>query len=226
MKNCLIAATALWILVLVITSSAPCRAQALPDTSLNKVVPDTLADRKAADLEKRTRIVAATAPVRADTATGKQPFQPNPKKSALYAAILPGSGQLYNRQYWKVPVVYALTGVAVYFLVDNTKQYRNYRKSYVSRLTNPYYEDERTLPYEGYDESIVLSNLQQQQNYYKKNLDLTYLLTGVGYVLQVVDALAFAHLKNFDVSPDISMRAAPIAAPNGGMGLGLVVNWR
>ncbi len=194
-------------------------AQAVPDTSLNKIIPDSLADRKEAELKERTTVIAPIAPA-ADVAPAvKGPFQPKPKKSALYAAILPGSGQIYNRQYWKVPVVYGLVAVAGYFLVDNTKNYRNYRKAYVSRLTNPAFQDEYTGRYS-------LTDIQTRQDYYKKNLDLTYLLTGVGYILQVVDALAFAHLKNFDVSPNLSMRMAPAAAPNGGIGLGLAIAWK
>lgn len=198
-------------------------AQALPDTSLNKIVPDSLVERKEAELNERTRIVAPIAIPEAAPPEAAGPFQPKPKKSALYAAILPGSGQIYNRQYWKVPVVYGLAAVAGYFLIDNTKGYRRYRKAYVSRLTNPSYQDEFSSDP---DQVNLLSNLQREQDYYKKNLDLTYLLTGVGYLLQVMDALAFAHLKNFDVSPNISMRMAPAVSPHGGLGLGVLLAWK
>lgn len=205
--------------MLLLLAGSKCIAQAVPDTSLNTVLSDSLVERKEAQLSERTQVVAPVTRSMQDEPEIKKPFQPNPKKSALFAAIVPGTGQIYNRQYWKVPVVYGLAGVAVYFLVDNTTQYRKYRKAYVSRLTNPAYVDE-------YTGVRTINDLQTLQDYYKKNLDLTYLLTGVGYALQVIDALAFAHLKNFDVSPNLSMRMAPVAAPNGGAGLGLVVNWR
>jgi len=208
-----------WMVLLLLLAGNRCMAQAVPDTSLKTVLPDTLVDRKEAELEERTQVSEAVTPVPETPLIKKGPFQPNPKKSALFAAIIPGTGQIYNRQYWKVPIVYGLAGIAVYFLVDNTTQYRKYRKAYVARLTNPAYTDEYTGRYSSAD-------IQTLQDYYKKNLDLTYLLTGVGYALQVIDALAFAHLKNFDVSPNISMRMAPVGAPNGGIGLGLVVNWK
>lgn len=206
--------------LLLLPASMGCFAQAVPHTSLNTVLNDSLTEIKEEQLAERTTVVTPSLPTaEPEEAKSKNPFAPKPKKSALYAAILPGSGQIYNRQYWKVPVVYGLAAVAGYFLVDNTKNYRKYRKAYVSRLSNPAYQDEFTGV-------RSLTDLQTLQDYYKKNLDLTYLLTGVGYLLQVVDALAFAHLKNFDVSPNISMRAAPLAAPNGGLGVGLVLGWK
>lgn len=154
-----------------------------------------------------------------DTALDRRlPFQPNPKKSALYSAILPGAGQLYNRQYWKIPIVYAGVGVAVYFLVDNTNRYQRYRAAYIARITNSNVQDEFTGKYSEQD-------LQVLQSTYRKYLDMTMLFTGIGYTLQVMDALAFAHLKNFDVSKDISMRFQPVALPNGDPGLGIVMRF-
>ena len=198
-------------------------AQVVPDTSLNTVLSDTLVDRKNATFEAQKNKSVSVIAQKEVTATNKPvAFQPNPKKSALYSAILPGSGQFYNRQYWKVGVIYAAVGVGVYFLVDNTTKYQNYRKAYVNRLTNPNYQDEFTGRWAA---SQTITNLQTLQDQQKKYLDLTYLLTGVGYALQVIDALAFAHLKNFDVSQDISFRLQPVAAPNGGAGLGLVMRF-
>lgn len=204
-------------------------AQAVPDTSLNSgVVSDSLADKKAAELEERTKVdviseSAASSTTGRDHLVVKAGFQPNPKKSALFSAILPGSGQLYNRQYWKVGLVYAGIGVAGYFLIDNTRQYRKYRKAYVERLSNPNYQDEFTGLW---SPEQTVTNLQTLQNTYKKYLDLTYLISGIGYVLQVIDALAFAHLKNFDISHDISLRFRAVPEPNGGAGIGLVMQFK
>ena len=187
-------------------------SQAVPDTSLNRVLADTIPARNAAILD-----APSAEQVAYDTMRGKRlPFQPNPKKSALYSTILPGSGQLYNRQYWKIPVIYAGIGASAYFMIDNSRQYQRYRKAYVARINNPSYQDEFTK------EGRSMNDLQVLQNAYKKQLDLTVLLTTVGYMLQVLDALAFAHLKNFDVSRDISMQMQPVAMPRGEPGLGLV----
>jgi hypothetical protein len=145
-------------------------------------------------------------------------FQPNPKKAGLYSAIVPGLGQAYNRQYWKVPVIYAGIGVAGYFIINNYNKYQSYRQAYISRINNPVHTDK----YVGiYDDA----QLQQLQNDYNKYLDLTVLFTGIGYALQVIDAITSAHLKNFDISRDISMHMTPILVPRGA-GMAFVMNFK
>jgi hypothetical protein len=197
------------------------QAQAVPDTSLNRVVPDRIPPRNAPVLESPGPDQAAY-----DSLRGKVlPFQPNPKKSALYSAILPGAGQLYNRQYWKIPVVYAGVGAAAGFIIYNSNKYREYRHAYISRINNPTYTDEFTTIYSNLSPAQLQQQLQLLQNAYKKDLDLTVLLSTIGYTLQVLDALAFAHLRNFDVSRDISMNVQPVAMPRGGPGLGLVMRF-
>lgn len=203
-----------WLLAIVcFCCSTLAGAQAVPDTSLNQVVPDTMPARNAPILD-------APAPDQAayDSLKGVMlPFQPNPKKSALYSAILPGAGQLYNRQYWKIGVVYAGVATATYFLIDNSREYQRFRRGYIARINNANVQDEFTNKY-------GQAQLQVLQNAYRKYLDMTILFTGLGYTLQVLDALAFAHLKNFDVSKNISMRMQPVAMPSGDPGFGLVMN--
>ena len=189
-------------------------AQAVPDTSLNRVLPDTLPARNAPILAKPGPEQAAY-----DSLRGKaKPFQPNPKKSALYSSILPGAGQIYNRQYWKAPVIYAGMAVSFYFLIDNSRQYQSFRRGYIARINNPNVQDDFTNRYNQAELKIL-------QDAYKKYLDMTILFTGLGYTLQVLDALAFAHLKNFDVSKDISMKVETVAMPNGDPGVGLVMRF-
>ncbi|MBA3829452.1 MAG: hypothetical protein H0X33_10990 [Taibaiella sp.] len=200
-------------------------AQATPDTSLNKIVPDS-ANRKG----NVTVINGDTTSTRISTvkltnidttpalAVKKGPFQPNPKKAGMYSALLPGAGQYYNRQYWKIPVIYVGLGVAGYFFLDNLHNYQNYHTAYIGRLGNQYIVDKYTNIY-------TTANLKQLQDDYQRYLDLTVLFTGVGYVLQILDAVTFAYLKNFDVSRDISMRIYPAATPHGA-GIGLVMNFK
>ena len=191
--------------------STICKAQVVEDTLQNAAVSDTIVSAVPLNGIKK---------VGYDTALkSKITFQPNPKKSALYSAILPGSGQLYNRQYWKIPVVYAGVAASVYFLIDNSENYRRYRRAYISRINNPFYQDE-------FSGIRSMQDLQTLQNYHKKYLDMTILLTAVGYTLQVMDALAYAHLRNFDISGSISMKVQPVAMPNGYPGLGLVMNFK
>lgn len=149
----------------------------------------------------------------------KQVFQPNAKKAGMYSSILPGLGQAYNRQYWKVPVVYAILGTAGYFIGYNFTKYKEYQQAYIYSIdgdnsTN----DKLSLQYDA-------TQLKRLQDNYKKDLDVIVLLTSVGYALQIMDAVASAHLKNFDISRDISMKMKPVMQQNY-VGIGLVMNFK
>ena len=145
----------------------------------------------------------------------KHIWQPSPKKAGMYSALIPGLGQAYNRQYWKVPVIYAGLAVAGYFFVDNLNNYQDYRKAYIGRVNNPY-------PTDKYVGIYTIDQLNQLQNDYNRYLDLTVLFSTIGYALQIMDAITSAHLRTFDISRDISMKFAPVANPQG-LGIGLVV---
>ncbi len=142
-----------------------------------------------------------------------------PKKSGLYAAIVPGLGQLYNQQYWKIGVVYAALGTGAGFIIYNNKEYKYWRKIYVGRLSHK----PEAMNQEAY---LNDNQVKLQQDFYRKNMDVSFLLTGIGYALQIIDAIVFAHLKDFDISPDISMKLKPVMLPQAGVGMGLVVNFK
>jgi len=108
--------------------------------------------------------------------------------------------------------------IAGYFFIDNLNNYQAYRKAYIGRVNNPY-------PTDKYVNIYTIDQLQQLQNDYNRFLDLTVLFSSLGYALQVLDAITSAHLKNFDISRDISMRVLPVATPNT-VGIGLVMNFR
>ena len=183
----------------------------MPDTSLKQVIPDS-----ARVVDER---VAALPNEAAGIRHQPEVWQPNPKKAGMYSAILPGAGQFYNKQYWKIPIIVAGAGVAAYFIKFNSDQYRQFRKSYIATLD----QDPSTVnEFEGV---YGQSQLQQLQDAYKGYLDMTVLFTALGYTLQVIDAVVFAHLQNFDMSRDISFRFQPVADPYGA-GFGLVVNFK
>lgn len=145
-------------------------------------------------------------------------WQPNPKKAGLYAALLPGLGQVYNRQYWKLPIVYGGLAVAGYLVVFNSTEYNTYRKAYIGRINNPYPTDEYVGVYN-------TEQLKQIQDDYNRSLNMSVLFASVGYLVQVLDAITAAHLRNFDISRDISMQMRPVVTPIGG-GIGLVMNFK
>ncbi len=157
----------------------------------------------------------STAPTAAVDTT---PFM-TPKKIALLSAIIPGLGQYENKNYWKIPVIYVGIGVAVYFIYDNQKNYNDIRTEQAARLSNKVTTGKYSNP--AYDANALTS----LSNYYQQNLNLTYVLTGVGYALQVIDAVVFAHLKGFDISEDITLKWKPIVTPQGGPGFGLAMKF-
>lgn len=150
--------------------------------------------------------------------TIKKLFQPDAKKSGMYSSILPGLGQAYNRQYWKLPVVYAVLGTAGYFIKFNLDKYNTFRRAYIYSIDG---DPSTQSDFEQY----TSTDLKTLQDSYRKNLDLTVLLTALGYTVQILDAVASAHLRNFDVSPDISMKLQPVVNPNY-IGVGLVMNFK
>jgi hypothetical protein len=148
-----------------------------------------------------------------------------PKKKAMFSAIVPGLGQMYNNHYWKLPIVYGGLGVAGYFIYSNTVEYNKYRKIYAGRLSGKQEYIETEAHYNNNQIKLLQDNARQ-------NRDLTVMLTVVGYGLQIIDALVFAHLKGFDISEDISMQFKPTLTPSPihyykpSIGLGVVVKFK
>ncbi|TVR41581.1 MAG: hypothetical protein EA392_01450 [Cryomorphaceae bacterium] len=129
----------------------------------------------------------------------------SPRKATIYSAVLPGLGQAYNRQYWKVPIVYAGVGVAVYFLQDNIKQANFYRQSYLNATDG----DPSTVNTSGYSPPQLRELVIQHQKW----RDYSYLGLVAVYLLNIVDAQVYGHLFTFDVSDELSLRIAPSVLP-------------
>ena len=126
----------------------------------------------------------------------------SPSKAAFYSAVFPGGGQIYNKKYWKAPVVWAALGTATYFYIDNSNQYDRYRTAF--KLRQQGLQDEFTLD----DGTVILSveTLERAQKSTRKNRDLS-LLTGVLiYVLQIVEASVNAHLLQFDTNDNLTIK--------------------
>ena len=144
--------------------------------------------------------------------TSKKSFQPIPKRALLFA-LIPGGGQVYNRKYWKVPLVYAGLGFSTYMIIDNKKKFNRYDQARKYRLDG----DPTTV-----DEFVGLYSTEalfKVRGVYDKNLQVAYIWTGVIYSLSIVDAFVDAHLSNFDVGDDLSFEIQPSTL--GGMGMGM-----
>ena len=136
-----------------------------------------------------------------DTLTAVRANVLAPSKAAFYSAVIPGLGQVYNKKYWKVPVVYVALGTSIYFYADNNKKYHRFRDEYKKRLNG-------TSLYEADDYFGRLDNnrLIEGQKFYQRNRDLSALITAAIYILNIVDANVDAHLMQFNVNENLTLR--------------------
>ena len=200
-----------------LVASRKCNAQAVPDTSLNNIIrDDSIRQKQDTPVVQNPNVTPDSSIAVTPIKTG--PYQPNPKKAGLYSSIVPGLGQLYNREYWKIPLVYVAMGVTAYVFINNYNNYHSYYTAYIGRINNPYPTDKYVTIY-------TTDQLNQLQNDYNRYLDLTVLVGTLEYAVQILDAITSAHLKNFDISRDISLRMLPVPTPVG-LGLGLVINFK
>ena len=140
------------------------------------------------------------------------------KKATTLATICPAAGQIYNKSYWKVPIVIGGFASMIYVIDWNTRGYNRFKKAYrlaydYEQKLAEYKEDPDNIPrpeptdeFKGRYSAEYLKNLK---NNYRRNRDLSIIITAGIYILQIVDAHVDAHLKDFDVSDDLSMRLEP-----------------
>lgn len=138
----------------------------------------------------------------------KKPYNPlSPAKAAFYSAVVPGLGQAYNKRYWKIPIVYGGLATGIYFYTNNNKEYNRYRDAYKSRLaglrTDEFYFDSEgnqlTTP------RVSTDGLQRGQKFYKKNKEISLLVTLGIYALNIIDANVDAHLMQYNVDENLSL---------------------
>ena len=131
-----------------------------------------------------------------------------PSKAAFYSAIFPGMGQIYNKKYWKAPIVWGAMGTSIYYYLDNNKEYKRYRTAYKKRKNN--LVDEFTV--EGV-EVISLETLERAQDQLRENRDMSLLTTAILYVLQIVEASVNAHLLQFNTDDNLSFKPTFVNDP-------------
>lgn len=137
----------------------------------------------------------------------------SPKKATILSAVLPGAGQIYNKKWWKVPILYGGFAVAGYFLKDNLDHINLYKDAYKAATDN----DPNTI----YNTGYTTNNLLDLIDRYKSWRDLSYISIVVIYALNIIDANVDAHLFYFDVSEDISLNIQPYISPFRGQSAGL-----
>ena len=145
----------------------------------------------------------------------KKKFVPNPKKALWLALVLPGAGQIYNRKYWKLPIIYGGFVGCAYALRWNNMMYKDYSQAYMDLMDN----DPNTQSYNKFlylGNQIDNSNKEYYQKLFKNRKDRyrkwrdmsVFAMVGV-YLISVVDAYVDASLSEFDISRDLSMKVSP-----------------
>ena len=129
-----------------------------------------------------------------------------PSKAAFLSAILPGLGQIYNKRYWKAPIVYGAIGGSIYMYTMNNDNYQRFRTAFKRRqagFTDDEFNGEGNLPF------FDIDRLENQQERFQRDRDL-WLVVAIGmYALNIIDANVDAHLKQFNIDDDLSFDFQP-----------------
>lgn len=144
--------------------------------------------------------------------TPEQYWHPNPNRAMWYSVLCPGLGQIYNRSYWKVPVIYGGAAVFSYLISWQGRMYNDYSNAYYDMMDN----DPNTVSYERLFRNIdgtdewKKNTLRKKRDSYRRYRDLCVFGVGILYVVNVVDAFVDGHLYDFSVTNDLSLRVEPV----------------
>lgn len=146
---------------------------------------------------------------------------PDPGKSTVYSILFPGLGQIYNGEYWKIPIYWGAIAGGVYFYSTNKRNYERYKWIYdQASSTDPEVEKP----------PITAENALYYRDIYRRYRDYSILATALFYVVQIVDANVFAYMQDFEIDDDISLRVEPTVfspdyAQAPAMGLGFTLRF-
>ena len=196
-----------WVLVLPLMTAAQQRDSVIVKDSLGRITIGGAPD--------------SANKIKVDTAVKRKH---SPRSAAIRSAIFPGLGQIYNKKYWKLPIVYTAVGIPV-GLYFNNKTWYNRTRFALLVVSSPtinadslamVHEDLRTLV-----EIKAQGSLLRYRNKFRRDMDYSIIFTLVFWGLNIVDATVDAHLKGFDISEDLSMQIRPALLPGNAIGLTL-----
>ncbi|WP_321481336.1 DUF5683 domain-containing protein [uncultured Bacteroides sp.] len=137
---------------------------------------------------------------------------PDSGKATWLALVFPGGGQIYNRKYWKLPIIYGGFAGCAYALTWNNKMYKDYSQAYMDIMDDDPTSNsflELLPPNSNYTESQLQTILKKRKDTYRRYRDMSiFAFVGV-YIISVIDAYVDAELSNFDITPDLSMHLEP-----------------
>ncbi len=186
-------------------------------------------EREESDDEEPTEVVADDYPYGLD---GKKIFNPSPQRAIWLSALCPGLGQIYNRRYWKLPIVVGGFMGLGYAASWNNSQYADYTQGYRDLVdsdptTNSYMNFfPPTVSETDFDRTWLQQTFKSRRDYYRRNRDLCIICLVALYLVCIVDAYVDASMAHFDITPDLALDVAPaIWQPRGGDGAALGLNW-
>lgn len=140
----------------------------------------------------------------AKTDTVKKLKKHNPTMASLFSATIPGLGQAYNKKYWKIPIIYGGIGTLAYYSIKQNDGYQLYKEAYIARTDT----SALTIASSLFD-NYTNSDLENIMNQYRRARDFNYVIIGVIYIFNIIDASVDAHLFDYDVSEDLSLKVNP-----------------
>ncbi len=160
---------------------------------------------RSAKLQEETQHSDTLVATEADTSS-KKTHHKSPRIAALSSAILPGLGQAYNGKYYKIPVIYGAGTIMFYYFDRYNYNYQRLKKARKELKETGAVSDPEL---EGFDDA----SLELNMNNYRRNRDYQIIFLGLLYVANIVDAMVDAHMNEFDVSDDLSMKISPSFTP-------------
>lgn len=183
----------------------------LPDSLIPETVTSVMEDEKTHRLRWREKDSIEVSKLEMKVQT----WEPDPRKATWMALLFPGGGQIYNRKYWKLPIVYGGFVGCVYALTWNQSTYADYRKAYVDILD----DDPETKSYEEFlppnyqidssTEDWLKDVFKKRKDKYRRYRDLSIFAFAGMYIISAIDAYVDAELSHFDISSDLSLKVEP-----------------
>lgn len=162
--------------------------------------------------------------------TKDKPRYPNSNIAMLCSALVPGGGQIYNRKYWKLPIVWGAAAACTYAIIWNHQTYSEYEQAFkdytgadpLSHTSWQSYLPFNAKPEENLNNAQLKDRLRRGMDAYRRQRDFSIIISCAVYLLNILDAYVDAELYRFDISPDLSMQVQPFSAsPTGGLQYGL-----
>lgn len=183
---------------------------------LNNIATDSIAIKDSIATENRRKLSELNERTKAHTPKVNKPiiqqWRPNSTKATWYAIIFPGGGQIYNRKYWKLPILYGGFAGCAYALNWNNTMYKDYAQAYRDlKDNNPNSNSYLELlpPNATIDKARLETLLKNRKDRFRRYRDLSIIAFIGVYALSIIDAYVDAELSNFDISPDLSLRIEP-----------------